>query len=65
MTTKPSKHGLNNLFKNLRSKKFMESREAGMEQSLLQKIEKMDFREQIKVFHTAYSKVRPSTHPSP
>ena len=57
ITNKPQGFALNGLFKSVRGKKYMESREAGMESSLLQKIEKMDFREQIKVFYTAYSKV--------
>lgn len=34
-----------------------EVREAGMEQGLLNKIEKMDFSTQTKMFYTAYSKV--------
>ena len=39
------------------STKRVEVREAGMEQGLLKKIEKMNFRTQMEAFYTAYSKV--------
>ena len=39
------------------SSKRVEVREAGMEQGLLKQIEKMNFRTQMEVFYTAYSKV--------
>ena len=35
-----------------------DDREAGMEAELIQKIEKVDFKQQMKMFYTAYSKVR-------
>ena len=53
-------------FKNLRMRsssnipKVTEDREAGMEAELMQKIEKVDFKQQMKMFYTAYSKVRRS-----
>jgi len=34
-----------------------DDREAGMEAQLIQKIEKVDFKQQMKMFYTAYSKV--------
>ena len=34
-----------------------DDREAGMEAELMQKIEKVDFKQQMKMFYTAYSKV--------
>ena len=40
------------------SNKASEDREAGMEAELMQKIEKVDFKQQMKMFYTAYSKVR-------
>ena len=40
------------------SNKANEDREAGMEAELMQKIEKVDFKQQMKMFYTAYSKVR-------
>lgn len=40
------------------TKKVEVGREAGMEQGLLKKIEKMNFRTQMEAFYTAYSKVR-------
>lgn len=39
------------------SSKRVEVREAGMEQGLLKQIEKMNFRNQMEAFYTAYSKV--------
>lgn len=41
------------------STKRVEVREGGMEQGLLRKIEKMNFRSQMEAFYTAYSKVTP------
>lgn len=38
------------------SDKFPDSRDAGMEQNLLTKIERMNFKEQMEMFYTAYSK---------
>ena len=38
----------------------VEIREAGMERGLLSKIENMDFKKQMQMFYTAYSKVRSS-----
>lgn len=40
------------------STKRVEVRGDGMEQGLLKQIEKMNFRTQMEVFYTAYSKVR-------
>ncbi len=40
--------------------KVNEDREAGMEATLMRKIEKVDFKQQMKMFYTAYSKVRTS-----
>ncbi len=48
-------------FKSLRmrsSSNKADDREAGMEADLIQKIEKVDFKQQMKMFYTAYSKVR-------
>ena len=45
------------------STKRVEVRGDGMEQGLLKQIEKMNFRTQMEVFYTAYSKVRPSYLP--
>lgn len=42
------------------STKRVEVRGEGMEQGLLKQIEKMNFRTQMEIFYTAYSKVRPS-----
>lgn len=36
-------------------------KEAGMEQNLIKQIERMDFKNQVQMFHSAYSKVRLST----
>ena len=41
------------------STKRVEIRADGMEQGLLKQIEKMNFRTQMEIFYTAYSKVRP------
>ena len=41
------------------STKRVEVRGEGMEQGLLKQIEKMNFRSQMEIFYTAYSKVRP------
>jgi phototropin len=63
-TGKPAQaSGLNGFFKSLRGKnseKFSDSpREAGMEQNLINKIERMNFKDQMDAFYTAYSKVCP------
>ena len=42
------------------STKRVEVRAEGMEQGLLKQIEKMNFRTQMEIFYTAYSKARPS-----
>ena len=42
------------------STKRVEVRADGMEQGLLKQIEKMNFRTQMEIFYTAYSKARPS-----
>lgn len=42
------------------STKKVEVRADGMEQGLLKQIEKMNFRTQMEIFYTAYSKARPS-----
>lgn len=60
-----SSGGLGALFKGLRSRNSERNggtsdqpqREAGMEQHLIGKIERMNFREQMESFYTAYSKV--------
>ena len=39
------------------SNKASDDREAGIEGELMQKIEKVDFKQQMKMFYTAYSKV--------
>jgi hypothetical protein len=62
MKPAPTASGLNGFFKALRGKnvnKFLDShpREAGMEQNLINKIEKMHFKDQMEMFYTAYSKV--------
>lgn len=47
-------------FKSLRmrsSSTKADDREAGIEAQLIQKIEKVDFKQQMKMFYTAYSKV--------
>lgn len=46
-----------------KSTRRVEVRGDGMEQGLLKHIEKMNFRTQMEVFYTAYSKVSPSFHP--
>ncbi len=59
-TKSPS--GPNRFFKSFMGKssdKFPDSREAGMEQNLITKIERMNFKDQMDMFYTAYSKVRP------
>jgi len=40
---------------------FKDDREAGMENELINKIAKLNFKNQMKMFYTAYSKVSPST----
>lgn len=58
--TKSGGSGINGFFKALRGKggdKPFESREAGMEQKLITKIENMNFKDQIDMFYTTYSKV--------
>lgn len=60
-TSKPGSSGLHGLFKAFRSRnsdKYPDLREAGMEQHLINKIERMNFKEQMEMFYTAYSKVR-------
>lgn len=44
------------------STKKVEIREAGMEQGLLKQIGKVNFRTQMEMFYTAYSKVTPFSH---
>jgi hypothetical protein len=59
-TPKTASSGLNAFFKALRGKtseKPLDSRQAGMEQSLINKIEKLNFRDQMEMFYTTYSKV--------
>ena len=62
-SVKSGSAGLHGFFKALRNRsnnvKFSDSREAGMEQNLINKIEKMNFKEQMEAFYTAYSKVWP------
>ena len=59
----PSKSGgsgLNGFFKALRGKngdKPSDTRDAGIEQKLLNKIERMNFKDQMEAFYTTYSKV--------
>lgn len=60
---KPGSSGLSALFKTLRGKnndKYSDT-PAGMEQNLINKIERLDFKDQMEMFYTAYSKVQ-STH---
>jgi hypothetical protein len=58
-STKTGGSGLNAFFKAFRSnkEKFPDSREAGMEQNLISKIERLNFKDQIDMFYTTYSKV--------
>jgi hypothetical protein len=59
---KSGNSGLNGFFKALRGKtddRYADTREAGMEQHLINKIEKMTFKDQMEAFYTAYSKVCP------
>lgn len=46
------------------STRRVEVRGDGMEQGLLKQIEKMNFRTQMEVFYTAYSKVRFFVYPT-
>ena len=46
------------------STKRVEVRGDGMEQGLLKQIEKMNFRTQMEIFYTAYSKARPYPCPA-
>ena len=52
------KGGLFNLFRNRDKEKVTSDKEAGMEQNLIKQIERMDFKNQVQMFHSAYSKVR-------
>ena len=52
------KSGLFNLFRNRDKEKVTSDKEAGMEQKLIKQIERMDFKNQVQMFHSAYSKVR-------
>lgn len=63
-STKPSKRSIFGFTKKettppvpTSTKKVEVGKEAGMEQGLLKKIEKMNFRTQMEAFYTAYSKV--------
>lgn len=61
-STKPGSSGINGFFKALLGRnrqKAPDSREAGMEQNLINKIERMNFKDQMDMFYTAYSKVCP------
>lgn len=70
-STKSGSSALNGFFKAFRSKnseRFPALGEAGMEQKLLSKIERMNFKDQMEMFYTAYSTVCPtliSHHPLP
>jgi phototropin len=60
ISTKTGSSGLNAFFKALRGKnieKFSDPREAGIESRLINRIEKMNFKDQMDMFYTAYSKV--------
>ena len=61
LSTKTGSSGLHGFFKALRGKnnheKFSDSREAGIESKLINKIERMNFKDQMDMFYTAYSKV--------
>ena len=50
-------HGFFKAFLNRNNDKYFDSREAGMEHSLINQIERKEFREQMEMFYTAYSKV--------
>ena len=60
------KSGFLGAFRSREQNNNMNSREAGMEQDLLNKIEGRDLKAQMNAFYTAYSKVghRQSRHPS-
>lgn len=65
-TPKPGSSGLSALFKTFRSKNNDKYSDipAGMEQNLINKIERLDFKEQMEMFYTAYSKFLVLSHPS-
>lgn len=59
-TPKPGSSGLGAIFKTFRGKNNDKYSDipAGMEQNLINKIERLDFKEQMEMFYTAYSKVQ-------
>lgn len=63
---KTGSSGLHGFFKALRGKnineKFSEPREAGIESKLINKIERLNFKDQMDLFYTAYSKVSSKRH---
>lgn len=62
-STKGATSSLSAFFQAFRSHKngdkYPDSRDAGMEQNLLNKIERMNFKDQMEMFYTAYSKASP------
>ena len=57
--TRPGSSGLNGFFKAFRSRNNdkLSDLPAGMEQNLINKIEKLGFKDQMDLFYTTYSKV--------
>ena len=59
-STNAGSSGLGGFFKALRGKnneKFSDPSEAGIESKLINRIERMKFKDQMDMFYTAYSKV--------
>lgn len=59
-SAKKASSGLNAFFKALRSRnneKFSDPSEAGIESKLINRIERLNFKDQMDMFYTAYSKV--------
>ena len=64
-TRPPRKRNFFKPFRREDTAKAAEVRDTGMEQGLLNRIEKMNFKSQVQNFYTAYSKVFPLSAYSP